>query len=345
LVKEQLAKPRALLMLTARIGLQRSEQAYMELGNLLPHQDVVVIDATAAPHLKSLFTDASALETAYSKLATDLMPKSGLDLLDQALTSMASQLLGSLPVGDVTLAPGDLYQLQQALADLSEQQGLLAGFQENLRLAAGIGSVADKTIEQWAAAAASVACAPTDPAASDDFAAYFPLAEGYSWDFTVEPAGAKPGLPKITFTTKVEGREMINGTTYYKVVNLFVGQDPGKAEVNYGRRGRFGSYLLPGTNRDAPEFLDTPSPLPMGKQWTISGPDRALTCSATQADAATVGDPRYPDVIKIDCNGKVGSQPFGFTAFQARGTGTIRQIVRPSGSVMVFELARFHHPG
>jgi len=152
LVSQLMKSPRTIFTLAAQNGLQRSQNKYNELARKLYPADATALDVDKLQEIKDLYGEAQALELPNEALAAALMPKSSLDLTNQALQSVLSEIIPGLkkinPNEAVTLDA--LLKLQKSVAEAGKDLPALKSYYENLNLALHLTEANDRKIDTWA---------------------------------------------------------------------------------------------------------------------------------------------------------------------------------------------------
>lgn len=159
-VSSQLTKsPRTVLTLIAQRGLQHSLERYTQLESTLPPADSTALDVATLEKAKDLYTQAQALELPNEALAAALMPKTAGELTNQALQSMAGELVAGLPKSNEAVTLAGLLNLQKSLATFRQSFPVLQTYNERLNLALNLAQANDRKVGEWAQLATS-ACSP-----------------------------------------------------------------------------------------------------------------------------------------------------------------------------------------
>jgi hypothetical protein len=152
-VRSQLLNsPRTLFTLSAQVALQNARDYYGQLQdrNVLPPADSTALEITALENVKSLYEKAQALDLPNEALASALMPKSGLELTNQALQSVVSELIPGLPSANESVTLDGLWKLQKSLAEAGKGQPALQKYSENFNLVANLSAANNRKIDAWA---------------------------------------------------------------------------------------------------------------------------------------------------------------------------------------------------
>lgn len=153
--------PQTLFTLAAQRGLEESKERYKLLESELPPADGTAFVLRDLEKVKDLSTHAQVLELPNAALAVALMPKNWNELLNQALKSIASQVVSGLPKSNEVVTLDGLLKFQGSLAQLSKDYPALKAYSENLSLALRLAEANNRRIEAMAEAAASV-CSQRD---------------------------------------------------------------------------------------------------------------------------------------------------------------------------------------
>lgn len=161
---------------------------------------------------------------------------------------------------------------------------------------------------------------------------YFPLSPSAQWEYSVDYAGSF-GIPqKGKVVTRVEGTEVINGKTYYKVATVSSGMPGAKDGSKYYRHDTSGIYEFDGTN----EQLFLPSSLDVGRTWTVNEGNQAWTFRVEGIETAHLISKKYDDCVKISFEmvqttdtmfGPATERLSGVT-YRAPGVGEVKMSLR-----------------
>lgn len=161
-VKSQLLNsPRTLLALSAQVGLQKSLTDYQQLQKALPPAESTPLDITTLETLNTGYEQAQALDLPNEALATALMPTNGVELSDQALQSMVSELLPGLPAANEVVTAAALLDFQKSLAQAASTNPALQKYNGNLNLVLNLAAANNRTINTWASQAMQTCSAPS----------------------------------------------------------------------------------------------------------------------------------------------------------------------------------------
>jgi hypothetical protein len=122
----------------------------------LPPADASVLNAPNLIKIRNFYVQARSLELPYEALAAKLMPTSAAQLTEQAFASAISEIIPSAGFSStekVTLKT--LWDFQTSVANLKDTLPALAAYSQNLNLALNLAAANDRTISQWAGAAAN----------------------------------------------------------------------------------------------------------------------------------------------------------------------------------------------
>jgi hypothetical protein len=160
---------------------------------------------------------------------------------------------------------------------------------------------------------------------------YFPLSSGAQWEYSVDYTGFFGNPQKGKIVTRIEGTEVINGKTYYKVATVSSGIPGGENRSKYYRRGDDGIYEFDGTN----EHLFLPFPLEDGRTWTVNEGNKQWTFRVEGRETAHLITKKYDDCVKITFEmvqttdtifGAARDRMSGVT-YRAQGIGEVKVIV------------------
>ncbi len=151
---ELMNAPRTLFTVVAQIGLQRSLDTYKQLETILPPANAVALNANNLGQVKLLYTQAQWLDLPNEALASALMPTSAIELTNQALQSVVSELIPGLPSQTEAITLGQLWNLQKTLAEAGKGLPALQKHSENLDLVIRFSKANGRKIDTWATAAA-----------------------------------------------------------------------------------------------------------------------------------------------------------------------------------------------
>jgi hypothetical protein len=160
---------------------------------------------------------------------------------------------------------------------------------------------------------------------------YFPLSQGAQWEYSVDYLGFFGTPQKGKVVTRVDGTEVMNGKTYYKMVTVSSGIPGFENSSKYYRRDDEGIYEFDGTN----EQLILPFPLEVGRTWTVNEGNQKWTYRVEGIETAHLISKKYDDCVKISFEmvqttdtifGAATDQLSGVT-YRAQGVGEVKLIV------------------
>jgi hypothetical protein len=327
MVRRHFANPRALLTRLGQVGMKNCVQKYIDLIAIMPSDAGTTISTADVTPLRQLFEQARTEELMYASLLSDLMPEDGQALIDQALASVATQLLPTLPLGDTALTLGELVDVMDSFLDFCKSADALQGFRRDYSLGIKLAAAERATLENWVAKAIA-ACpgALTDSPAlgldsvSDD---YFPMEDGLEWVYSVGSNLQSAESQRGTYLTRVEGLEKIGDHHYYRIVS-YVGSE---TETEYYRKASDGVYAISGEDSRKQEFLEVPFPLRLGMSWWMKGLNKDMLCELSRAAPTELDRGEYEDVIKMKCIGTLQERKVKFVSYLAPRIGAVRQFI------------------
>jgi hypothetical protein len=159
-VNQLKSAPKTVFVLTAQRGLEQSLAAYQQMENVpLPPNDATVLNAPDLLRIKNYYFQARTLELPYGALAAKMMPTSGTELTNQALSSAISELIPAAGLNQVDIITlKSLLDLQKSVSNLSKTLPALQAFSQNLHLALDLADANNRTISQWAGVTTPGSC-------------------------------------------------------------------------------------------------------------------------------------------------------------------------------------------
>ena len=138
-----------------------------------------------------------------------------------------------------------------------------------------------------------------------------------------------------------DGEEVIRGKAYFKLVTVFAGIPGAESQVNYYRRTDEGIYSISGKHKDQPEYLETPFPLQVGKNWTVKTSDAELTYRVEGVETAELFDKSYDNCLKVSFSGSRNSmgtkvQIEGYS-YRAPKVGEVKSVTKLSREDLFIE--------
>lgn len=157
-VREQLSQsPRTVLIVAARTGLQNSLADYKQLTQgVLPPANSNALDITTLEQVRTLFIQAQSVDIPNEALASALMPTSGLDLTNEALQSVVSELLPGLPSKGAVVTLSGLLDFQKSLAQAGRTLPALQKYDQDLNLELDLWKADDHKLDTLTTQAAAV---------------------------------------------------------------------------------------------------------------------------------------------------------------------------------------------
>ncbi len=157
-VREQLSQsPRTVLTVAARTGLQNSLEDYKQLTQgVLPPANSNALDITTLEQVRTLFIQAQSVDIPNEALASALMPTSGLDLTNEALQSVVSELLPGLPPKGAVVTLSGLLDFQKSLAQAGRTLPALQKYDQDLNLELDLWKADDHKLDTLTTQAAAV---------------------------------------------------------------------------------------------------------------------------------------------------------------------------------------------
>jgi len=172
---------------------------------------------------------------------------------------------------------------------------------------------------------------------------YFPLSNGAQADYSVEFAAPFVGVQKGKARERVDGRENIRGSDYYKVVSVTTGIPGAESQTNYFRKTEKGIYEIEGKHKDSPEFLAFPFPLVVGSEWTVSEAEGKYECRVESEESAEMWGKTYEHALKMTCHGQYKGKAIEMSEYLAKGVGAVKIVSRYSGVTIEFTLEGYKH--
>jgi hypothetical protein len=174
---------------------------------------------------------------------------------------------------------------------------------------------------------------------------YFPLSPGAQWEYSVDYTGFFGSPEKGKLVTRIEGTEVINGKTYYKIATVSSGIPGATNGSRYYRKDTDGIYTLDGTN----EQLFLPLPLEAGRSWTVNEGNREWTYRVDGIETAHLISKQYDDCVKISfemvetTDTIFGTQRVHGVTYRAQGIGEVKSIVNGENGKAEVSLESYTH--
>jgi len=156
-LRKTLSDPRTWMTTRALAYLVEAENAYITLESQLPPRVKNGFDAGDLKRARESYYVADGFGQLGTTLAVTLMPKSGWALVDQALSSLASGLVGALPSSRARLTLEEMLRTLDLLSGFAKTIPTLEPYAETYERVKLSPSVQDKTTAKWAVEAA-MAC-------------------------------------------------------------------------------------------------------------------------------------------------------------------------------------------
>jgi hypothetical protein len=170
---------------------------------------------------------------------------------------------------------------------------------------------------------------------------YFPQPRDQErWEYALEYATGLGGVQKASAVTRVDGREVIGGREYYKIVTVVSGIPGVEPEITYLRWTGSGIYAVDGKHKDKPEFLTTPFPVAVGDTWTALGHARTSFARVDGIGPVELFDRKYDDCLALSYTVTEGSTRYTVTDYVAKGIGSVKIIVKVRGVTMEYVLQK-----
>ena len=176
---------------------------------------------------------------------------------------------------------------------------------------------------------------------------YNPMSVGSIWEYVGK---MKTGSGKnVTVKSKglIEGKEVINGKEYYKLVTTYEGS-PGfpPKTVSYLRKAEDGIYLVSGEQKDKPELLSTPLQLKKGTRWKLASHSPSLKGEYRVEGIETVvlNGVTYEDCLKIYLQQENDGVKGERVDYVAPNVGVIKQLVT-FGDILIEVYLEKYTPG
>jgi hypothetical protein len=176
---------------------------------------------------------------------------------------------------------------------------------------------------------------------------YFPLSKGAQWEYSVDYAGFFGSPEKGKIVTRIEGTEVINGRTYYKMATVSSGIPGAENGSKYYRKDDDGIYQFDGTN----EQLFLPLPLETGRTWTVNEGDKQWNFRVEGRETAHLISKKYNDCVKISFEmvqttdsifGPATDRMSGVT-YRAQGVGEVKSILNGQNGKAEVSLESYTH--
>lgn len=133
------------------------------------------------------------------------------------------------------------------------------------------------------------------------------------------------GIQTVTMIERVEGKEKINGKTYYKAVTIFQNAPDAQPILSYERYSKDGIYAIDTDDPQQAEYLDTPFPLENDSSWSVQHGNTQLDVRVEGFEDVYLPDKTYENCLKLSLTGFDGGAPVSLEQYYAEGIGMVRQ--------------------
>ena len=159
---------------------------------------------------------------------------------------------------------------------------------------------------------------------------YAPLSNKSRWTYSVEYRGPFGGVQTGKMVRRVDGKETIQGKTYYKIVTVFSGIPGIEPDVSYLRLSKDGTWKIMGKHKDKPECLVSAPSLDVGTTWTVTDPEgKRKEYRVVGKETAELFDRKYENCLKISFQGTTreifASKMEGYE-YLAPGIGCVKEV-------------------
>ena len=173
---------------------------------------------------------------------------------------------------------------------------------------------------------------------------YPAITKGEQWEYSLEYTTPSAGLQRGTLTVSADAEEQINGKYYLRTVTSFTGVSDFAASYTYYRKTAQGIYTIYGSHINAPEFVETPFPLTIGKTWVVPHPDGALQYTAENIETVQAANQRYENCLKVSFRSQDQQSGFEGYSYHSPDFGEVKRVMKLNGSTIVYILKN-HKPG
>jgi hypothetical protein len=149
---------------------------------------------------------------------------------------------------------------------------------------------------------------------------YFPLHDGAKWEYDFEYRLGLQGAQKGNLVRRVDGKELINGKSYFKVTSAAFGIPGMDAQTDYLRRDEKGTHLL-SKDRER-EDLILPEPIEVGKEWTITREGKQERIRIEGKEDVHLIDKVYKGCVKVQTISNDGEA----TTYYAPDVGVVKTV-------------------
>ncbi len=136
---------------------------------------------------------------------------------------------------------------------------------------------------------------------------------------------ASSGIQTVTMIERVEGKEKINGRTYYKTVTIFQNAPGAEPILSYERYDKDGIYAIDTDDPQQAEYLDTPFPLEDGSSWSVQYSDAQVDVRVEGLEDVYLPEKTYENCLKLSLTGFDTGEPVSLEQYYAEGVGMVRQ--------------------
>jgi hypothetical protein len=156
IVKEQILSPKMILGATARLALEEAARRYEEVESVLASTRTAEVEAGVGKRTGQTYRVGRSLELMYSPLLSALNPKTGRELIDQALTSAGDEALKALPLGTEEGATLEfIWKLNKLVMETLSREPAFGAYAAGFDLGARLNLSEQETIREWARLAAA----------------------------------------------------------------------------------------------------------------------------------------------------------------------------------------------
>jgi hypothetical protein len=154
----------------------------------------------------------------------------------------------------------------------------------------------------------SAANAPAKPvakanASGDD--GLFPYKVGVKWVYKIGFMRPDGKMQDGLLVTTVEGTEVIDGKTYFKVVSDLTEVPPVGKRVFYYREAADGIYRLDADHKELGEVRELPRPLAVGTEWDVQSPNYSMHYRVTGLEKVNVRAGDFDNCFAINGSGSM----------------------------------------
>jgi len=154
-VKAQVKDPKNYLLSLTSGSLVRSMQDFQSMESKMKNLDANSYDVTQLGQIETLYREGSGLLQTFRPVAVAMMPKNWTDLVDQALSSMGSQVLSVLESLPEAATPAQFVDALWSKVGIVQLAGDIQLLAQKVKFARDISAANDRMFDRWAIVTAS----------------------------------------------------------------------------------------------------------------------------------------------------------------------------------------------